>query len=98
MGSRQVRKTIQAKNISEIEIFTAIGQAKADMSAWTYNPSKGERCGPARFLMQYPEKVVYAKMQKMIDKGLLELGVSIRSSYLTDAGREQYQAQKNANQ
>lgn len=40
------------------------------------------------FPYSYPEKVVLCKMEKLEDKGLLEVGVSLRCAWLTDKGKE----------
>lgn len=40
------------------------------------------------FPFSFPEKVVLCKMEKLENKGLLEVGVSLRCSYLTDKGKE----------
>lgn len=37
---------------------------------------------------QWPEKLIYRKMEKLVDKGYLEYGVSLRTSWLTDKGLE----------
>lgn len=34
------------------------------------------------------EKVVYAAMQRAFDRGLIEYGVSLRTAWATDKGRE----------
>lgn len=40
------------------------------------------------FPFSFPEKVVLCKMEKLEDKGLLEVGVSLRCAWLTDKGKE----------
>ena len=35
----------------------------------------------------FPEKVVYAKLAKLERRGFIEYGVSLRTGWLTDAGR-----------
>ena len=35
-----------------------------------------------------PEKVIYAAMERAYDRGLIEYGVSLRSGWLTDEGKE----------
>lgn len=34
-----------------------------------------------------PEKVVYAKMEKLYDRGLIDFGVSLRTGWPSDRGR-----------
>jgi len=35
-----------------------------------------------------PEKVIYAAMERTYDHGLIECGVSLRSGWLTEKGKE----------
>jgi len=37
---------------------------------------------------RFPAKVVLAKMDKLLDKGLVDYGVSLRTSWLTSKGEE----------
>lgn len=40
----------------------------------------------------YPAKVILARMQQLADRGLLEIGVSLRTAWLSDAGRDRLAA------
>jgi len=38
---------------------------------------------------QWPDKVVIRRMERLCDKGLLDYGVSLRTAWVTDLGKEQ---------
>ena len=63
---------VKCSDISEQEILEACREFHA----------KETRLTPDVALChKYPVKVILAKMQKMVDKGLLEYGVSLRTSW-----------------
>ena len=38
--------------------------------------------------LPYPDKVIFRKMEKLFDQGYLEYGVSLRTAWLTEKGKE----------
>lgn len=69
---------VAAKDIDELELLRYIRdrQKNFDMpnpaEAWV---SKG-----------FPEKVIYSKLKKLLDRGLIDYGVSVRQCWLTPEG------------
>ena len=47
--------------------------------------------------MGFPEKVVYAKMDKFAKRGWIEVGVSTRTGWITRKGREALKALEGSN-
>lgn len=67
-------KTIQAKHISEQEIIAACNMYHAGLAET-----------PERALAhKYPSNVILHKMRKMNDRGILDYGVSLRTSWVVD--------------
>jgi len=63
----------QTKDLSDEQIYKAIKQAKLSNSKFPYD-----------FLPNYPVKVVLNKMQKMVDQGKIDYGVSLRTAWIKD--------------
>lgn len=68
-----------AKDINERELLEYI-QARKKKNFDLPNPVE------AWVAKGFPEKVVYAKLEKLEDRGLIECGVSIRQCWLTQKG------------
>lgn len=55
---------------------------------WYASPDKGKpRPWGHESLTQWPAKLVLCKMQKLVDQGYLEYGVSLRTAWLTAKGK-----------
>ena len=68
-----MQKKIQTKHISDEEIFQAI-------RAWRANPMLPTP--DISLANKYPTKVIMAKMEQMVRRGLLECGVSLRTAWI----------------
>lgn len=53
-----------------------------------WNPSLAENMPFVYEALPYPEKVVFRKLQKLIEEDYLEYGVSERTAWLTDKGEK----------
>ena len=51
---------------------------------------------PPDYLQKYPERLVLAKMQKMVDEGKLECGVTLRTAWIV--GEENYSEKEEKNE
>lgn len=69
-------KALQAKHIPDVEVLRA---------ARAFHAGDGPMTGTA-LSARYPEKVVYAKLGRLIRRNLLDYGTSPRSAWLTDEG------------
>lgn len=83
-------KKLAIKDIPELEIFEAIIKHENGQDGWrskklpdgSWTPT-----GAAFYLQQYPEKLVWAKMESMLRKGLLkDCGPSIRCWKISENG------------
>jgi hypothetical protein len=69
---------VKASDISEFELLEYIQKRRQNWELPTPDLVWMER--------GFPLKVVYAKLQKLLDRGLIEYGVSLRTGWLTPAG------------
>lgn len=76
-------KKYQCKDVSTHEILLFQSYYNKD-----YSLHKPALDVLTSFPYDYPEKVVLTKMEQLEKKGLLEVGVSLRCSFLTDKGKE----------
>lgn len=67
------------KDISDMQVLQAFVDMKLCGRAELADAILMRRTGQC-------EKVVYRAMERTLDRGLLEFGVSLRSGWLTDAG------------
>lgn len=80
----------QIKDISDEDIYIAIRESNAYYTENCFKiPTPFTRPGialsfkfPYDFLLQFHMKLVLAKMQKMVDEGKLECGVSLRTAWI----------------
>jgi hypothetical protein len=80
MGESRMKRS----DIPEIEVLTACAAFHSGGSVGAISSlSPGEVLAK-----RYPEKVVAARMQQLVDMGLLEYGVSLRTAWLSDAGKK----------
>ena len=88
-------KTLQLKHISDREILEAV-QAFAEANRRYWRPGMTLEAGLAGKVPEtpdvalagkYPEKLILRKMEVLDDRGFLEYGVSLRTAWLTDAGK-----------
>lgn len=73
-------KTFQAKHIRDLDALAA---------AYVFHQQKGPLMTADAIAKEYPQapvNVIYAKLRKLEDRGLLEVGTSLRGAWLTDAG------------
>jgi len=91
-----MRGRVHAKDIPEREILACIRDLKAKSDEWRgghtlaeflFNPTPPPRPWFPEDVLPYPPKVIEAKMQKLADRGFLDFGVSLRTAWLTDAGK-----------
>ncbi len=71
-------KAVQVKHLSDLIMLRAI------RDRW-------ERKMPTpdiALIAQFPLKVIMAKMEQLVDRKLMECGVSVRTGWLTDEGKE----------
>jgi hypothetical protein len=79
-----MKKQVQVKHITDQEIIDAC-------NAWRYSARAGVSQQPSigtpdvTLAHKYPVKVIMAKMQKMVDAGILECGVSLRTAWVKEA-------------
>ena len=101
MSEREAGRA-QAKDIDDYEILACIhrrvahsrallasaGQSVRDLLAAAFDRDASEPPYPHEYFAErgIPEKVVYAKMAKLDRRGLLEVGVSLRTAWLSDKG------------
>lgn len=71
-------KRIQCKDLSELEILEAVERSGSPECP----------CAGMALAEKWPAKVVNAKMTAMVNKDLLDYGVSVRCAWLTKAGEE----------
>jgi hypothetical protein len=77
---------IQCKAIPELRLLLELRRAELVRANW---PSKGKWWGNIFDIYpEYPPKVVYRKVQKMITKGWLDYGVSEAHPILTEKGMD----------
>lgn len=82
--ARKFAERAKAADISELELLRAVRAFHA------------KRQGPPDEELRFPPKVVEAKMRKLERRGLLEVGVSLRTAWLSPAG-EAYLAELEVN-
>lgn len=73
------------KDISDIQVLRAYKQAERNWKA-----NDGRRWWPEEILVVetgQPVKVCLAAMERAFDRGLIDYGVSLRSGYITLAGK-----------
>lgn len=68
------RKAVQCKHISEQEIIDACNAFHRNVYK---NPTPDEALAH-----KYPAKVILAKMARMVDRGILDYGVSLRTAWV----------------
>lgn len=78
--SRFQVKSMATKHISDKQVVEAVNQYTQNHDRWPYE-ILAEVTGQC-------EKVCVRAMERSSDRGLLEYGVSLRTSWLTDKGRE----------
>jgi hypothetical protein len=69
-----------AKNITDKQVVEAIARYNLDRARWPYE-ILSEVTGEC-------EKVCFRAMERASNRGLLNYGVSLRTAWLTDKGRE----------
>lgn len=67
---------MKTSDVSDMEILNAVKLGKI------------ENKFPYEILSMYPDKVVLSKMMKLVDKGYLEYGVSLRTAWVTAEGEK----------
>jgi hypothetical protein len=76
------------KDITDAQVCRAVAAAKAcDYAAPNYPEGKF----PYDFLMEWtgqPMKVCYRTMERACDRGFIAYGVSLRTGWLTEKGRD----------
>lgn len=72
---------MKASDIDERELLQMIAEHEAGRLPYDVLVSRG-----------IPEKVVYAKYEKLDRRGLIEYGVSLRTAWLTAAGAARLQS------
>jgi hypothetical protein len=72
------RVSVKASDIPDGEILQLIDQHTRFGGAFAYE---------VLIAAGYPEKVVYAKYEKLSRRGLIDWGVSMRTGWLTDKGK-----------
>lgn len=72
-----MNKSVQLKDLPEAEVLEACRK---------FHGRQGDT--PDVVLSdRYPVKIILGKMQKMVDKGLLEYGVSLRTAWVAEDRR-----------
>jgi hypothetical protein len=81
VGEQVVEKTmkrIQCKHVPVVEVLTAVKKRQLGID---------DRFPYQQLSDKYPEKVVYAKMEKLARDGLIGYGVSLRTGWITPKGQ-----------
>ena len=78
-------KRIQCKDLSELEILEAVERSG----------SSDCPCAGMALTEKWPVKVVNAKMTALVNKNLLDYGVSVRCAWLTEAGKARLEHLRN---
>lgn len=71
---------VQIKDISDEEIYEAIRRWQALMDT---KPREAQTPDVA-LSHKYPEKLILAKMQRMVEQRKLDYGVSLRTAWIVD--------------
>lgn len=69
---------MQRKDVPELELLRAI-RRRTDGGEWRQFPHE---------LLAMPEKVVERKMEQLDRRGYIDWGVSLRTAWLTNKGRD----------
>ena len=69
---------MSTKDISDIEVIRAVIASKNVTGVWPYHVLMGRT--------KEPEKVCLAAMERAVNRGYLEYGVSLRSAWVSSAG------------
>ena len=83
-------KKIQVKDIPTKEVLEyQLKWSQNNSMMWSTEHSQMVQNMPFCYeALPYPPKVIYRKMEKLVDEGYLEYGVSLRTAWLTDKGME----------